>query len=310
MPAPPGEMRHEAAAVDGAGQIRGVAAREFDERRQHVDQRDSGGHTARREAARGRDDEGHAAGALEEAHLVPEPALAQHLAVVAEEHHHRVAEARRVERAREAAELGVAERDGAVIGVAGSPDLLVRHGLGVHGADVADTRRVGIERDVAERDPRRVDRLVFVEVPEGPGDGEGVVRVGQRGHYQEGPAVRRADVVVDRPLGREGDLLVEVHLVGADAEPRVGHRGHVVVPARPLGRPLPVRRPAVVGGIDVGGGAAPRSRGAGPARRSASSPTGSSGSRGAAGSGRRSGCRRGTRRRCRSRPCGRAARRS
>ena len=63
----------------------------------------------------------------------------------------------------------------------------------------------------------------------------------------------RADMVVDRPLGREGHLLVEVHLVGADAEPRLRHRGHVVVPARPLVGPLPVRRPAVIGGVDVGG---------------------------------------------------------
>ena len=49
----------------------------------------------------------------------------------------------------------------------------------------------------------------------------------------------------------EGHFIVEVELVGAHAGARLSDRAHVVIPARPLLRMIPVRRPAEVGGIDV-----------------------------------------------------------
>ena len=59
-------------------------------------------------------------------------------------------------------------------------------------------------------------------------------------------------LIEDRAFGGEGDLVVEVELVGAHADAGLGDRTHVVIPARPLVRPVPVRRPAKVGRVDVG----------------------------------------------------------
>ena len=79
-----------------------------------------------------------------------------------------------------------------------------------------------------------------------------VVRVRERDDEAERPLVARPHVLVQGPLGREADLVVEVELVGADARSGVGHRRHVVVPVRAVVGMLPVGRPPVVGRVDVG----------------------------------------------------------
>src|SRR4051812_13374077 len=61
-------------------------------------------------------------------------------------------------------------------------------------------------------------------------------------------------VIVDLANREEGDLIVEFKLVGDLRYPRLEHRSHVVIP--PVDAFLlepPIRRPAEVGGIDVGG---------------------------------------------------------
>src|SRR5271165_2014711 len=90
---------------------------------------------ARRKTARARDNEWDAARAFEEAHLVPEPALAQHLAVVAREDHDRVlGEPGRGKRRHEPPELVVDVRDRPEIGAPRVADLLFGHRPGVHRA--------------------------------------------------------------------------------------------------------------------------------------------------------------------------------
>ena len=83
-------------------------------------------------------------------------------------------------------------------------------------------------------------------------DGERIVRMGERGDEQERAPVVRPRDVEDRALGGEGDLVVEVELVGAHADAGLGDRAHVVIPARPFVGMVPVGRPAEIGGVDVG----------------------------------------------------------
>ena len=99
---------------------------------------------------------------------------------------------------------------------------------------------------------RHVDLLVAIEAPVALGDREGIMRMGERGDEQEGTLVVGAGDFIERALGGEGDFVVEIELVGAHAEAGLRHRTHIVIPVRPLRRMIPVRRPAVVGGIDVG----------------------------------------------------------
>jgi hypothetical protein len=94
--------------------------------------------------------------------------------------------------------------------------------------------------------------FVAIEVPVALRHGEWIMRMGERGDEQERPLVARAGDVEERALGSEGDLVVEIELVGAQADAGLRDRAHVMVPARPVARMVPVGRPAVVGGIDVG----------------------------------------------------------
>ena len=245
--AAPGKMGRQASPVS-RGHPR-VAAGEIDEGRKQVDERDARPDAARRETAGARDDERHARGALEEAHLVPETALAQHLAVVADENDDRVlGEPAGAERLHQPAESVVDERDRAEIGVAGVAHLIVGHRLRVHRVDVAKPEGMRIELGPRDRRRGRLDVLMPVEVPVVLRDGERIVRMGERGDQEEGPPVFRPRDVEDRALGHEGRLLVEIELVGADADPGLGDRAHVVIPARPCFGAVPVRGPAVVGG--------------------------------------------------------------
>ena len=243
-------MRHEAAAIDGRRQRRCVAAGHFDERGQDVDQRDALRDAARGIAPRSADDQRHARATLEEIHLEPEAALAEHLAMVPSEHDDRVALQPGVaQRAQKPAEIVVDVGNRAVIGVARVADVLLADGFGVHRADMAQAQAMRIARRRARAG--HVDVLVAIEVPIPCGNRKRVVRMGQGRDEQKRLRLVCPRRVVDRPLGREGDFVVEVDLVGAHAKPRLRDRGHVVVPTGALVRMVPVRRPAIVGGIDV-----------------------------------------------------------
>ena len=89
-PARPARCGRKTPPVDRRPKRRRIAPGKIDQRRQQVDERDAGGDAGGREAAGARDDERHAARAFEEAHLVPEAALAEHFAVVAGEDDDRV----------------------------------------------------------------------------------------------------------------------------------------------------------------------------------------------------------------------------
>ena len=111
---------------------------------------------------------------------------------------------------------------------------------------------MGIERFRRDRRSRHVDILVAIEVPIPLLHGERIVRMRERGHEQEGPLIPGAGDVEDRALGHEGRLVVEVELIGAYADSSLLDGTHVVIPARPALRMIPVRRPVEIGGIDVG----------------------------------------------------------
>src|SRR5271166_6734289 len=167
----------------------------------------------RRDPAGAGDDERDAARALEEAHLVPESALAEHFAVIAHDDDDRILrEAARAKRLHESTEVVVDIGDRAQIGAARVAHLSLGDRLRVHRADVAQAARVGIERLGGARG--HGDVLVEIEVPIALRHGERIVRVGERSHEQEGPPVIQASNVEDRPLRSEGDLVVEVELVG------------------------------------------------------------------------------------------------
>jgi len=79
-----------------------------------------------------------------------------------------------------------------------------------------------------------------------------IVRVGERGDEQEGALVAGAHDFVEGAFGREHHLFVEIELIGSHAQACLSHRTHIVIPVRPLQRMVPVRRPAVIGGINIG----------------------------------------------------------
>ncbi len=141
----------------GLASLSSRASGKFDQRRKDVDQRNGRRYTAWRDKSGRRDHQGHARRTLEKAHLVPEPSLAQHLAMVAEEQHGRVVEPRGIERIEQPAELCIAERDSTVVSVARITDLLVREVDRIHGADVADPGAMRIERNVTAPYDRHVD---------------------------------------------------------------------------------------------------------------------------------------------------------
>ena len=109
-----------------------------------------------------------------------------------------------------------------------------------------------VERVGGDRGSRHVDVRIAIKVPVGLRHGERVVRMRERGDKQERAGIAGAGEVEDRPLGHKRGLVVEVELVGANADAGLTHRAHVVIPARAMLGLIPVRRPTEVGGINVG----------------------------------------------------------
>ena len=104
------------------------------------------------------------------------------------------------------------------------------------------------------RHARQIDRTLVVAVPVLARDRVGVVRMGERDAQEERPPVRLARPVREPTPGGERRRLVEVELVRGLGDARLLDARHVVVPpVDPLVRLIPVRRPAEIGRIDVGG---------------------------------------------------------
>ena len=100
--------------------------------------------------------------------------------------------------------------------------------------------------------PRHVDVSVPITLPVLGGDRKRVVRVSQRDHHAEGPGVVVPGHVEQLAFRPKHDLVVEIDLVRADAGPRLGHRVHGVIPARPMLEVEPVGGPAEIGRVDIG----------------------------------------------------------
>ena len=247
-------QRDQAASIDSVGHTGRPAGGQFDKRWQDIHQRDVARHAPRRKPSWRRDDQRHASGPLEEVHLVPEPALAQHLAMVRGKHDDRVlGQAGRVERVQELTDLIVDVADLGVVGVARPAHPFIRLLVAVEVADMAHAPAVRIDslkRQIGHR--RHVNRVVRVAVPVLLRDGKRVVRVRERDEEEEGALLPSARQLVDLSHGMEGDLVVEVQLVRRQADAGLHDAEHVVIPGRAMVRPVPVRRPAEIGRVDVG----------------------------------------------------------
>ncbi len=77
--------------------------------------------------------------------------------------------------------------------------------------------------------------------------------MGQRHHHAERPPVAEPRQIEQFSARVKHHLLVEVDLVGARDRPRLQHGIHRVIPVGPLVRTGPVRGPAEIGRVDVGG---------------------------------------------------------
>ena len=250
----------------------------------------------------------HAGGGLAEAHLEPEAALAEHVAVVGEEDDGGVlGHAGAVEDGEDLADLLVDVADVGEIGAAGAADVLGgdREGVEVAGAHQALAVRVLRRRRGSAADLGVEGGAVGVEVPEARAGDVGVVRVGEADGQAPGARVVAAGEVVELGGGVVGDLVVVFELVGDLGGAGAGDRAEgVVPPVDALAGPGVVRGPAEVGGVDVGGQPlleAVQLVGADEVHLAREAGLRS---RRGAGGGRRSGCRRRTRRRCRRRGCG------
>ncbi|MNE82951.1 hypothetical protein D3C80_1797240 [compost metagenome] len=97
---------------------------------------------------------------------------------------------------------------------------------------------------------------ILVEIPEFLARDIGVVRMGEGNRQAPGaPAgvVVFARQLVELLIGEEGDLVVILHLVGDLGNAGAGDGAEIVIPpVDALARLAIVRRPAEIGGIDVG----------------------------------------------------------
>src|SRR5207247_3505738 len=114
--------------------------------------------------------------------------------------------------------------DRAVVSAAGRPDVILGDLHAVHRADRAEPALVRMQRRLVVAARGHRDVLAAVEVPPLSRDGERVVRMAERDHVAERAFITRAEMAEQRPFGGERDLVVEIELVGPDAEPGIEHR--------------------------------------------------------------------------------------
>ena len=192
-----GQPRQQADAV-GFGI--GPGSGQLGQGRGQVQQADRLGDTAPARRPGRADDQGDARRGLEERHLVPQAALAQHLAVVGGEDHDGVPrQPGTVQRGQDLPDALVDVADRRVVGVPGRADLPVVDGDVVGAAHLAQPAAVGV--GVGERlrlDGGQPDRRGVVAVPVAAGDFPRIVRVSEGGDQQERLAGVVAGMVVQR----------------------------------------------------------------------------------------------------------------
>ena len=193
-------------------------------------------------------------------HLVPEPALAKHVAMVGCDD-----------------EDGVVDLADLLDGLHDLPDLAVEiGGVGViaapRPADVSRARGDSACPDAVQNAPGKrvrrhrqrlfigkVDLLAFIQVPEFRAGHIGVMRLHEAGDEGERTAAICGTVAGEfHQLAprRKGHLLVKFDLQSRRRVTRLEHRVHVMVPAvDPFIGMFPVGHPGEIGGIDVGRGA-------------------------------------------------------
>ncbi len=173
-----------------------------------------------------------------------------------EDHDRVVGETALLQRGQHAAELRVDIGRRAVVRMARGADLRVGGRRAIVLADDAQPLRMRVAFRRIEPHGRHVDLVVAVQIPVFARDRVRVVRMGQRHDHAERPRIvpgrALARDVVELLLRGERDFVVEIELVRAHARARLQHRAHVVIPARPLARLVPVGHPAEIGRIDVG----------------------------------------------------------
>ena len=222
---------------------------------QQVHQRHVRGHARGRKALGHGHDQRHAHRRLVKALLEPHATLAQHLAVVAAEHHHGVLiQAGFFQHIQNAADLFVHVIDHAVVSVAGAAHLF--------GRDAVNVLRVGHVQPLAVFvlvfkgngwHARVVNVLVAVQIPMALRGHKGRVRVGVRDGQKKRFVLWRTRQVVQALRALVFHLVVVVDLHAAHARAGFQHRAHAH-PGGTVGRALePVGRPSKVGGVNVSG---------------------------------------------------------
>ena len=113
---------------------------------------------------------------------------------------------------------------------------------------------MGVEIIIAIRPFDRFQMLaILIKVPEFPPRDIGVMRMGETDGQRPGAFIMAARKLVQFLHSEIRDLVVIFHLVGNLGHASTRHRAHVVVPpVDALAGFAVIRRPAEIGGIDVG----------------------------------------------------------
>ncbi len=139
--------------------------------------------------------------------------------------------------------------------MAGGPDVGVGDLVFIDCRYVVKPAAVGIECIIGKGlDARHIDIGIAVEVPEFGARRIRVVRVGEGYRQAKGAAFVIARVIENLAHGEEGHFVVIFKLVGDLGDARLLDGGHIVVP--PINPSLglrPVRGPAEIGGVNIGG---------------------------------------------------------
>ncbi len=142
-----------------------------------------------------------------------------------------------------------------IIAVAGAADIGLGDLIIVDRGDIIEAAAVRIERIIGNgRHARHVDIVIAVEVPEFLARGIGIVRMGEGHGEAEWRAFAIADMVENSAHGEKRHLVVIFELIGDLGNARLLDGGHVVVPpVDAFLRLRPVRRPAEISRINIGG---------------------------------------------------------
>src|SRR6202035_5283593 len=120
-------------------------------------------------------------------------------------------------------------------------------------ANMAQAPRMRIQIVGGHAYPRHIDLDPRISIPIALWDDVRIMRMGHRCDHAERAAIFAAGHVEELLERIEDDVIIEVDLVGTRTRARLSDGVHGVIPTRAVLEPSPVRCPAEVGGIDVGG---------------------------------------------------------